>query len=137
MKPVIYVVVNKSLDMTPGKIAAQVGHAVAQCMAEFGKPYWTAHHQRWLIVLEAENKEQIDNLHQYLYDRGVTRVERVIDEGVNEITPFSTTALGIGPYDKDGPEAALLSSLKKYRHPKPARPTLWDWWVGWINRYDG
>lgn len=132
-KPVIYVVVNKALNMTPGKMAAQVGHAVAGLMGQAPVDdggAWLDFDQRWLIVLQADNGEQIINLSGYLRERMVTHF-CVVDEGVNEIPPFSLTALAAGILDKDGPDAALLAPLKLYRHPKPAPPTFRQWFKYW------
>lgn len=127
-KPTIYVVVNKSLGMSPPKLAAQVGHAVAQVMAPHGYD-WTYHPHRWMIVLEAQNGEHLYHIAEYLFERDV-HVERVIDEGVNEIPAMSLTAIGIGVIDKDSEAAGYLSGLKKYdyeiKYPSSEYTRVWN-----------
>ena len=117
MKPVIYVVVNKALNMSAGKLAAQVGHAIVGTCARYRgtdlNDRWLRFPHRWMIILEAKDGEQLYYLYDYLLERRVTSY-RVIDEGVNEIRPFSITALGVGPLDKDSDEAQYLSGLKLY-----------------------
>lgn len=138
MKPVIYVVANKGLSMSPGKLAAQVGHAVAGVFAGYqpanipeddpfpsrfrGSPAvaWEAPHQ-WLIVLEGQDGEHLFWISEYLRSRNI-KCHRVVDEGVNEVRPFSLTALGVEILDKDSPEAAYLSGLKQYRALQPCLP---------------
>ena len=83
----MYVLVNTELGMSIGKTAAQVAHAVARIRSN--KVPHT------VIVLEATT-EQLHNLHQYLNDRNV-QSHLYIDEGVNEIEPFSVTALAVEP----------------------------------------
>lgn len=104
--------------MNPGKMAAQVGHAVAgsfRVSTSSPDNMWHKAAHRWLIVLEADNDTHLTNIREYLQERHVNSYA-IIDEGVNEIRPFSITALGVERLDKDSPEAALLSGLKKYRH---------------------
>ena len=117
MKPVIYVVVNQSLNMSAGKLAAQVGHAVALAVIKETddnlRLKWEVAHHRWMIVLEAEDESHMRSAMQYLADRCVG-VWDVIDEGVNEVRPMAMTAFATQILDKDGPHAALLAPLKKY-----------------------
>lgn len=81
----MYVVVNKDLDMSAGKVAAQVAHAVARLDVEAPAE---------MIVLESTT-EQLHNLERYLNDMGVPN-SLYIDEGVNEVPPMSATALAFG-----------------------------------------
>lgn len=99
--------------MSPGKVAAQTGHAVAGTLATITSD-WLYHPQRWMIILEAKNGEQLYHMCEYLTERKV-KAHRVIDEGVNETAPFSLTAVGIGPLDKESPEAQYLSALPLYK----------------------
>ena len=131
MRPVIYVVANKRLNMSAGKLAAQVGHAVASVMVyeNFTHREWMSHPHRWLIVLQAMDDVHLMAIRDYLDERKV-RSHLIIDEGVNEIRPYSYTALGVQILDKDGPEAEYLSGLKMYKddmHTYPVeRPTRWE-----------
>lgn len=120
MKPVIYVIVNKSLRMSAGKMAAQVGHAVAGLLLSPSNhttmqyARWMNDLHRWLIVLEAEDDQHLTNIRQYLAERDV-QTYAVIDEGINEVRPFSVTAVAVQILDKDGAKADLLSPLGRYR----------------------
>lgn len=86
----MYVLVNTELGMSIGKTAAQVAHAVARIRSN-NIPHT-------VIVLEAST-EQLHNLHEYL-DRIGIQNHLYIDEGVNEIEPFSVTALAIEPLEE-------------------------------------
>lgn len=135
MRPVLYVVANKGLNMSPGKLAAQVAHATMgiaiKGITKFGipdlQPWFTEPH-RWVIILEGEDEMHLTNIREYLGDRGVNTYA-VIDEGVNEIRPFSITALGVQILDKDSPEASYLSGLKKYPADHPEWKRIYN--NGW------
>lgn len=88
--PTIYVLVNKDLNMSIGKTAAQVAHAASrlQLPYEWGKGF-----NDTIIVLES-NHNQMDCANAYLNQRGI-KTEFVIDEGVNEISPHSVTAMAV------------------------------------------
>lgn len=102
-RPFLYVIANKGLHMSAGKLAAQVGHAVALSMAaqsSYKLDMWQDSIHRTLIVLEAENNEQLANIVDYLRYRDF-KTHIVVDEGVNEITPFSVTAVASDVLDKN------------------------------------
>lgn len=95
--PVVYVVINGELNMSPGKAAAQAVHAAAMIknIDKFGKEVF-----RTVIVLEAKNTQQVLNLHGYLNAMGIES-KYYIDEGVNEVDVYSVTALAVEPIDSD------------------------------------
>jgi peptidyl-tRNA hydrolase len=131
MKPIIYVIANKALNMSAGKLAAQVGHAVAASilLSPHGdRDNWDKAVHKWMIVLEGENAEHLYSIERYLTDRGV-HADIVIDEGVNEIRPFTPTALGVQILDKDE-DGDLLYGLSLYRGRVPiVEPTMpGRWW---------
>lgn len=99
---VMYLVVNKALGMSPGKVGAQCGHAVEQLLVE----HFTSDSDgdvmdKWLresrvkVVLAAETDEWAELLDS------VERLEVfgtvVIDEGRTEIAPDSKTVIGLWP----------------------------------------
>ena len=86
----MYVVVNKELEMSCGKVPAQVAHAVARLDTE---------EPECVIVLEATT-EQLRNLDQYLWDKDI-RHQTYIDEGVNEVPPYSLTAMAVEVMDDE------------------------------------
>lgn len=120
INPVLYVILNGDLRMSPGKAAAQAVHAAMmlpeECRSEFSgdeKPY-----KRTVIVLEAENREQMDGIADYLVDAGV-RFEMYTDEGKNEVHPFALTALAVETIDEDDEETReIFSGLPLYSYTK-------------------
>lgn len=77
--------------MSPGKAAAQTAHAVAMLDRMSVKEFRSSV-KRTVIVLEAKNAAQIENLQDYLSQHQVDS-DYYIDEGYNEVDAFSTTAL--------------------------------------------
>lgn len=120
MNPVLYVILNGSLNMSAGKAAAQAVHAAMMlpeaCRSEFSRedrPY-----RRTVIVLEANNSAQIEHLAQYLDSTGMC-YETYIDEGENEVPPFSLTALAVETIDEDDDETrGIFASLPLYGKEK-------------------
>lgn len=116
--PVIYVFLNKSLHMSVGKATAQGIHAgMLGAMGsdiEFQKVWHDSMHKT-VIVLEARDQAHIKNIYGYLLMRGILAHE-VIDEGVNEIDPHTTTALASNILDKDNEDIIkAFSTFKLYR----------------------
>lgn len=91
----MYILVNKDLKMSKGKVAAQVAHAAARCGYSSG-------YADTAVILEATG-EQMKNLERYLDVYGIESY-LYIDEGMNEVPPFSVTALAIEPIDDDDTE---------------------------------
>lgn len=81
----MYVLVNSDLEMSAGKVAAQVAHAVARLDVKAPKE---------MLVLQATT-EQLHNLSTYLTTLTLPH-HLYIDEGVNEVPPMSATALAFG-----------------------------------------
>lgn len=97
--PIIYVVLNGELKMSPGKAAAQAVHA-SMMLSNETRVEFVMEMKRSVIVLEAENTQQMMNLYTYLNE---TRLDHdyYIDEGMNEVSPYSATALAVGPIASD------------------------------------
>lgn len=100
--PIIYIILNGELKMSPGKAAAQAVHASMMLNAN-SKSDFMSDHKRTVIVLEAKNAEQIKNLAIYL-DEADIDCDYYIDEGKNEIDAYSVTALAVGPIAYDDKE---------------------------------
>jgi peptidyl-tRNA hydrolase len=120
-----YIVVNKALGMSAGKLGAQVGHAAVKGFQMSLKEYhdldsltpieeWdrTGHTK---IVLEARDTEHLLTFREYAKSRGYESW-LVIDEGRTEVAPHSPTVLGFPILDKaDRDVAFTFSDLRTYR----------------------
>lgn len=99
MKMVI--VVDRSIKMGPGKMAAQVGHAAVSC-ALAAERYdkrnfdaWMAEGQQKVVVRVDTNKELL-RTKMAADDLGLTNA-LIKDAGHTQLAPGTTTCLGIGP----------------------------------------
>ena len=98
------IVVRDDLNLSRGKMAAQVAHAAVNCalMAKSKKRVWFS---RWYkegqkkVVLKGENLEHLLELKAKAEKLGLI-TSLVVDAGMTEIPPNTPTCLGIGP----GPE---------------------------------
>lgn len=100
----MYIVVNSDLNMSIGKTAAQVGHAVQKvmmkCWVDGDDVFWLWNdNSSAKIVLGAKNFE-FDNLLKKLQEDDVA-FESIIDEGRTEIPKSSMTCFAIWPYNKE------------------------------------
>jgi PTH2 family peptidyl-tRNA hydrolase len=134
MKPAMYMFINKGLKMSPGKIAAQAGHAAVEAFrlsydaglsdenAEKLMKAWYLGDHYAKYVMEARDSEHLRDIREYLEVRGFKTV-LILDEGHTEIAPITPTALGVALVDKDDEHtAATFSSFKLYREPRPQPP---------------
>lgn len=104
-RPFVYVFANKGLGMSAGKLSAQVAHAVMMAGVEQPKEKfksWANSMHRTIIVLEANDETHMRNIHSYLKERGF-KMSLIVDEGVNEITPFTVTAMASEILDRNDP----------------------------------
>lgn len=96
------IVVNKSLGMSQGKLAAQVAHASILSMFEAPEGIVCG----WLdnsypkIVLQVESTQDLLDLQEKANELNLPSA-LVIDEGRTEISNGSITCLGIGPATKE------------------------------------
>ncbi len=95
------IVVREDLEMSPGKLAAQVAHgAVASAeRTRKNQPEWF---KEWLnegqkkVVVVVKNEEEIRDLHDKTRRLGVPH-EIIQDAGLTELPPGTVTVLAIGP----------------------------------------
>jgi PTH2 family peptidyl-tRNA hydrolase len=130
MKPVQYIVANKGLGMSGGKLAAQVAHAAVKGYAASNPTGGTANSlvPAWndsghtKIVLEARDTEHLLMVERFLNERGI-ETALIIDEGRTEIAPHTPTALATVIVDKEDPNVQhAVGDLRTYKDPKPAPP---------------
>ena len=92
------IVVNESLKLPRGKLAAQVAHAAVAAFLEATQET----QQEWLvcgmpkIVLEGHSAEELQKLEEAARQRGIP-VARIIDAGRTVVTAGTATCLGLGP----------------------------------------
>lgn len=109
MTPTIYVIINKDLNMSPGKAAAQAVHA-AMMLGDNSIEAFKSEYRRTVITLEGTT-EQIKNIYNYLNDAGFD-VDYYIDEGMNEVDAYSATALAT--FISEEKDKELFAGFKLY-----------------------
>jgi PTH2 family peptidyl-tRNA hydrolase len=95
------IVFRSDLKLSKGKIAAQAGHAAVSAAEEAHKRHrgwweaWIFEGQRKIAVKVKDEKELLE-LERQANDLGLP-VALIVDRGLTEIPPDTTTCLGIGP----------------------------------------
>lgn len=116
--PVMYTFLNKGLNMTLGKAAAQAQHAAVLAYAGSSQEAidaWMSGGHYAKVVFQAKNEHQLMKAQRYIEDRGF-KTFLIIDEGRTEIDPHSVTALGVEIVDKaDRHVADTFSSFQVFR----------------------
>ena len=127
-----YIVANRGLGMSPGKLAAQVAHAAVKgFQMTIDRVDWGDFDEKVLtdwdksghtkIVLMARDTEHLTAFREFAKSRGYESW-LVIDEGRTEVAPHSPTALGFPILDKSDPDVQhTFADLKTYREPKPVQ----------------
>lgn len=118
--PVIYILINDSLNMSPGKAAAQTAHVMASLKKFHGHQFtkFADAPVRTVIVLAAKNQQQMENLEEYLYQLDIPSGS-YIDEGINEVDSYSETAMAAGPISWDDWEKRdIFKSFELYGKKK-------------------
>jgi len=95
------IVVRTDIKMSKGKVAAQAGHAAVSASeyARKNRPEWWS---PWImegqckIAVKAKSEEQICDLERQARNAKLP-VALIVDRGLTEIPPNTTTCLGIGP----------------------------------------
>lgn len=97
----LVIVVRDDLDMSGGKLAAQVAHAAVTCAleAKARKTKWFAlwyQEGQRKVVLRARDLEHLRDLGAKARTMGLPYA-LITDAGYTELPPNTTTCLGIGP----------------------------------------
>lgn len=100
--PVLYIVLNGELQMSPGKGAAQAVHAAMLLEGNYDGLF-VAGYKRTVVVLEAENGDTLKNLLEYCQGAGIF-ASYYIDELSEKKQPYQVTALAVEPIDYDDEE---------------------------------
>jgi peptidyl-tRNA hydrolase len=122
MNPVQYIIIDKGLGMSAGKMAAQACHASVEgvrisAREPNGNPWDASLVNRWYrgghyakIILEVADATALRIAQAYIESRGF-KTALIIDEGRTEIPAMSATALGCEIVDKDWPHARETFSV--------------------------
>lgn len=133
MNDVIYVILNGSLNMSPGKAAAQAVHA-AMMLNITHRTNFIMNYRRTVIVLEAKNHAQMLGISDYLVEADIDH-EYYVDEGVNEVDAFSTTAIAVEPFDSnDRQKRKIFAGLPLYGKQKPKK--RWYHKLGYVDPWE-
>ena len=114
--PVMYIFVNKSANMSPGKLAAQAAHAAVKASDGSTAPLrdaWNEYGFYTKLVMQARNADHLKNIQKYLQDRSIVSW-LIIDEGRTEIERHTPTALGVEIVDKDI-KGEIFKSFELYK----------------------
>ena len=95
------IVVRTDIKMSKGKMAAQAGHAAVSASeyARKNRPEWW---NPWImegqckIAVKVKSEQEISELERKARNAGLP-VALIVDRGLTEIPPNTTTCLGIGP----------------------------------------
>ncbi len=97
----LVIVVRDDLDMSVGKLSAQVAHAAVTCALE-AKAKRTKWFSEWYkegqrkVVLKVDGVEELKELRDEAV-RARLPFALISDAGLTELPPNTTTCLGIGP----------------------------------------
>lgn len=105
MKPAMYLFVNSGLNMSPGKMAAQVAHAAVRAAL------WTQQNNidlgsKWLyngeckLVMNAKDEAELKRIKDYLEVKNI-KSYLIYDEGLTELNGTEITALGVEVVDRE------------------------------------
>ena len=97
----LVVVVREDLDLSPGKMSAQVAHAAvtAALEAKAARPKWF---HAWMdegqkkVVVRAGDLAELKSLERKALELKVPTA-LIEDAGLTELPPGTTTCLGVGP----------------------------------------
>jgi peptidyl-tRNA hydrolase len=147
VKPARYIFINRGLEMSPGKIAAQAAHSETLAMHDLHETEHIKHeldpvieewreaqaqlYVRWFgdghyakYVMKADDTAMMYTIERYLRERDFTTY-LVIDEGHTEGTYMVPTAMSVELVDKDDPRvSSIFSTFRMYKEKAPPRDTL-------------
>ena len=110
------IVARKDLNMSPGKLSAQVAHAAvkAQKRANILDVYIWDNNGHTKIVLEVGSQEELEEYFNKCTAEGFLKPVKIIDAGRTELEPNTFTCFGVGPA-KDKRLNPIFKGLKLYK----------------------
>lgn len=105
----MYILVNKDISMSPGKLAGQVGHAVESYINELNSNKIIKEHmdnsQKKIILKCSQNKlEQLEK-------EGYVTIR---DNGLTELEPNTLTCVNFGIIDRNSIVPKFIKRLRLY-----------------------
>lgn len=133
------ILVRKDIEMSPGKLAAQVAHASVSCLFNIGKweqSMWPNPTdvkysitldsndigqaiRQWMtttqpkIVLEVKDLDELDKFYKLATDAGLL-TSYIVDSGRTEFCSPTATCVGIGPAPREAIDA-ITKRLRLYK----------------------
>jgi PTH2 family peptidyl-tRNA hydrolase len=101
MEHKLVIVARKDLRLSPGKLAAQVGHASVDCALK-AKRFQSDAFDAWYeegqkkVVVKADGEKQLFEIKLAAERLGLTTA-LIADAGHTELPPGTITVLGVGP----------------------------------------
>lgn len=97
----LVILVRKDVDMTKGKIAAQVAHAAVNCALALKKKDPKAM-DRWMNVGQTKVVLRVDTKDQLFEFKAIADSQKIVnsiicDAGRTQVEPGTFTCLGLGP----------------------------------------
>lgn len=139
MRPVMYLFANSAVEMSHGKLAAQIAHAAVEAfqISEdrlVNQWYRGGHYTK--LVMDGGDAVSLFTIQEYLEERKF-RTKLIIDEGRTEISPMTPTALGVEIVDKD--ESHTAATFESFRTLRPrtgeeVKPNLLRKGFTWLQR---
>lgn len=121
----MYIIANQGLEMSSGKLAAQVAHAAVRAFERSDSaviPDWFSQGEM-KVVLQARDEAHMRNVIDYLNQYLTIDPYVVIDEGRTEVPPLSMTAIGLPIMNKDDEHVKFVMSTFKLYKDKPEADT--------------
>lgn len=114
-KIVMYLIVNKTLNMSIGKVAAQVGHAVGM-LYDLNDSDKIKSFQIWNDWIESDYRKVVlgADESQWSKIKQLENIVVVVDRGLTEIKSGSETVIGLYPlYQSNAPKIIKRLQLLK------------------------
>lgn len=111
-----YFIMRKDLNMTPAKLAVQVGHGTQYIMRNSMKDdldEWETLNDSRKIVCEISSEEKLNNLYEFLKDK--LQVNKIIDSGYTEFNEPTFTGISFLLNIDDAEVFKKLKRLQLYK----------------------
>ncbi len=114
---VMYIFINRELNMSAGKLGAQSAHAAVEAYRGSDpvliEQWYNSGHTK--LILQARDSKVLQTIEQSLNGHGF-KTFPIIDEGRTEINPNQFTALGVEIVDKANEYVRdIFSTFQLYR----------------------